>query len=166
MNAFEPTNNIGFLLAKAGQSWNDLLYTKFCEAGYADVRPAYGSILMPLFAEDGLQIGELGRRAQLSKQTMTTMIDVMERRKLITRKRDPLDARAFRIYLTTRSRRFKKVAERVLCEIDRATELHLTREQIKSLKASLRTLMNVNIAAQSAPQKEKRRTSLDVEDRD
>ena len=164
-NAFEPTNNLGFLLAKAGQSWNDLLYTKFCAAGYADVRPAYGSILMPLFAEDGLQIGELGRRAHLSKQTMTTMIDVMERRKLITRKRDPLDARAFRIYLSPRSRRFKKVAERVLREIDRAAELRLTKSQIKALKDGLRTLMNIDITAQSAFPGATRRTTPAMEDK-
>ena len=163
LDVFEPTNNIGFLLAKAGQSWNELLYTKFCAAGYADVRPAYGSILMPLFAEDGLQIGELGRRAQLSKQTMTTMIDVMERRKLITRKRDPLDARAFRIYLSRRSRRFKKVAERVLREIDRTTELHLTSGQIEDLKASLQTLMNINIATQPALRRERRRARPEIE---
>ena len=162
LDAFEPTSNIGFLLAKAGQSWNELLYTKFCAAGYADVRPAYGSILMPLFAEDGLQIGELGRRAQLSKQTMTTMIDVMERRKLITRKRDPLDARAFRIYLSRRSRRFKKVAERVLREIDRTTELHLTSGQIEGLKASLQTLMNINIVTQPALHREKRRAKPEI----
>lgn len=98
---------------------------------------------MPLFAEDGLQIGELGRRAQLSKQTMTTMIELMERRKLIRRKRDPRDARAFRIYLTKRSRRFKKVAERVLRELDFAAEVQLTKQQIRSLKANLRAVMDL-----------------------
>jgi DNA-binding MarR family transcriptional regulator len=142
-NVFRPVNNLGFLLAKAGQGWNELLYSKFCEAGYSDVRPAYGSILMPLFEEDGLQIGELGRRAQLSKQTMTTMIDVMERRKLISRKRDPRDARAFRIYLTKRSRRFKIVAAKVLREMDRATESNLNRRQISALKTSLSVLINL-----------------------
>lgn len=138
-------------MAKAGQAWNDLLYSKFCEAGYSDVRPAYGSILMPLFEEDGLQIGELGRRAQLSKQTMTTMIDVMERRKVISRKRDPLDARAFRIYLTKRSRRFKMVAAKVLREMDCATESHLNRRQIRALKTNLRVLMNLGTVNQPVP---------------
>lgn len=115
------------------------------------MRPAYGSILMPLFEEDGLQIGELGRRAQLSKQTMTTMIDVMERRKVISRKRDPLDARAFRIYLTKRSRRFKMVAAKVLREMDCTTESHLNRRQIRALKTNLRVLMNLGTVNQPVP---------------
>jgi DNA-binding MarR family transcriptional regulator len=152
-NAFEPIDNVGFLLAKAGQRWNELLYEKFCAAGFSDVRPAYGSILMPLFAEDGLQMGELGRRAQLSKQTMTTLIEMMENRGLIVRKRDPQDARAFRIYLTRRSRRFKDVAKKVLHEMDRMTKLHLRREHIVQLKASLRALMMLGFVTRAPKQR-------------
>ena len=63
--------SLGFLLAKASQRWNELLYERFVEGGYAEVRPAYSSILLPLLEEDGLRIGELGRRARLAKQTMT-----------------------------------------------------------------------------------------------
>jgi DNA-binding MarR family transcriptional regulator len=149
-NGFEPTDNIGFLLAKAGQCWNELLYAKFCAAGFPDVRPAYGSILMPLFAEDGLQIGELGRRARLSKQTMTTLIDIMERRGLIGRRRDQIDARAFRIHLTKRSRRFMKTAGRVLQEMDRTVELLLRKQRISRLKADLRLLMELNAESAGA----------------
>ena len=36
----------------------------FAAAGYADVRPSYGSVLLPLFEQDGLRMGELARRAQ------------------------------------------------------------------------------------------------------
>src|SRR5712672_2349099 len=63
-------SNIGFLLAKASQHWNELLYAGFCEEGYPQVRPSFGAILVPLFEEDGLRLGELARRARLSKQTM------------------------------------------------------------------------------------------------
>ena len=61
--------NLGFLLAKASQRWNDLLGQRFAAAGYPEVRPAYGSLLIPLFEEDGLRQGELARRARLSKHT-------------------------------------------------------------------------------------------------
>jgi hypothetical protein len=45
--------NLGFLLAKARQHWNALLHDRFAAAGYRDVRPAYGSLLIPLYEEDG-----------------------------------------------------------------------------------------------------------------
>src|SRR5437773_1331910 len=47
--------NLGFLLAKASQRWNELLHERFAAAGYPDVRPAYGSLLIPLYEEDGLR---------------------------------------------------------------------------------------------------------------
>ena len=46
-------DNLGFLLAKASQRWNDLLYERFVAEGFPEVRPSYGSVLIPLFEEDG-----------------------------------------------------------------------------------------------------------------
>src|SRR2546422_9846206 len=103
--------NLGFLLAKATQRWNELLYERFVAAGYPDVRPSYGSILLPLFEEDGLRMGALSARARLSKQTMTTMVRLLERDGLVRRERDPADLRAFRIWLTPPARPFRPSAE-------------------------------------------------------
>lgn len=115
-------DNLGFLLAKAAQRWNELLHLRFAAAGFAHVRPAYGSILIPLFEEDGLQIGELARRAGSSKQTMTTMLRQMAAAGLVERRADPGDGRAARIYLTAEARRFRPVAERALAELDRMAD--------------------------------------------
>src|SRR5918997_3297212 len=96
--------NLGFLLAKASQRWNELLYAHFSEHGYGEVRPAYGSLLLPLFEEDGLRMGELGHRARLAKQTMTTMVRLLERDGLVKREPDPSDGRASLVSLTRRAR--------------------------------------------------------------
>jgi DNA-binding MarR family transcriptional regulator len=135
--------NIGFLLAKASQRWNSLLYEKFREAKYHEVRPAYGSILIPLFEEDGLQIGELAKRAKLSKQTMTTLLKLMEARGLVARQPDQRDARASRIYLTEYGRRFKSVAVRVLGEMDELLGKRLSKRDISILRRCLRELMEL-----------------------
>ena len=82
-------DDLGFLLAKATQRWNELLAARFAAAGFADVRPSYGSVLLPLYEQDGLRMGELARRARLSKQTMTTMIPRLERDGLVERRPDP-----------------------------------------------------------------------------
>ena len=37
-------DNLGFLLAKASQRWNELLHQRFVAAGFPEVRPAYGSV--------------------------------------------------------------------------------------------------------------------------
>src|SRR5215211_876943 len=111
-------DDVGFLLAKAMQRWNELLAARFAAAGFTEVRPSYGSVLLPLYEEDGLRMGELARRARLSKQTMTQMMRRLERDGLVERRPDPSDARATQIFLTRRSRRFAPVAADVLRELD------------------------------------------------
>jgi len=131
--------NLGFLLAKASQRWNDLLGHRFAAAGYPEVRPAYGSLLIPLFEEDGLRQGELARRARLSKQTMTTMARALERAGLVERRGDPEDGRATRLYLTARARAFRPVAAEILADLDEraAARLRIGRSTLESALRSL-----------------------------
>jgi DNA-binding MarR family transcriptional regulator len=136
-------DNLGFLLAKASQRWNELLYKRFSQAGFADVRPAYGSLLVPLFEHDSLHMGQLARQAYLSKQTVTTLVRAMEASGLVRREQDPFDRRAYRIYLTERSHSFRPVAEQVLNELDAIVAASLKPEQIAILTNALKTLMNL-----------------------
>jgi MarR family transcriptional regulator, organic hydroperoxide resistance regulator len=135
--------NLGFLLAKASQRWNELLYERFVELGYPEVRPSYGSILVPLFEEDGLRIGDLGRRARLAKQTMTTMVRLLERNGLVERRHDPEDGRAFRIHLTEKARAFQEAAEQILGELEAVVESRTTRNQRLALQRALKEVIEL-----------------------
>lgn len=137
------TANLGFLLAKASQRWNEQLHRRFSESGYPEVRPAYGSILLPLFEEDGLRMGELARRARLSKQTVTTLVRLMVREGLVTRQPDPDDGRAFVVHLTDRARDFQAVAARVLDELEARVAEQLTEAEMRRLAGALRKVMDM-----------------------
>jgi DNA-binding MarR family transcriptional regulator len=143
------SESLGFLLAKASQRWNELLAERFRRAGYGEVRPAYGSILLPLFDEDGLRIGELARRARLSKQTLTTMVRLMERDGLVRREADPADGRATLVRLTPRARRFAPVAADVLAELDGLVDERLSPRRRREVQSALRALMDLDQAASS-----------------
>lgn len=136
-------DDLGFLLAKATQRWNELLAERFAAAGYADVRPSYGSVLLPLYEQDGLRMGELARRARLSKQTMTTMIRRLEGDGLVERCPDPEDARASLIFLTPRSRRFEPVAAATLRGLDTLARRRLSAQGVAALKEALRELVEL-----------------------
>lgn len=136
-------DNLGYLLAKASQRWNELLYDRFVREGYADVRPSYGSVLVPLFEEDGLRMGELARRSRVAKQTMTTLVRLTERDGLVRRERDPLDGRASRVYLTQRSRAFRPVAEAVVGELDSLAGAQLSGAERAALKRMLKGVMEL-----------------------
>ncbi len=131
-------DNLGFLLAKATQRWNELLHAGFEREGYGHVRPSYGAILVPLFEEDGLRLGELAKRARLSKQTMTTMVRLLEREKLVRSRPDIEDGRATRVFLTEPARRFRPAAERVLAELETHIRQTSPAAEIKTLRAWLK----------------------------
>jgi len=129
---------VGFLLAKAAQHWNELLGERFSAAGYGEVRPSYGSLLIPLWEEDGLRMGELARRARLSKQTITTMVRLLERDGLVTREQDAADARATVVRLTPCAREFKRVAEEALADLYGQLVGRLSERGVGRLEAALK----------------------------
>jgi DNA-binding MarR family transcriptional regulator len=135
--------NVGFLLAKASQRLNELLAERFAAQGYGDVRPSYGSVLVPLFDEDGLRLGELAARARLSKQSITSLVRLCEEAGLVMRERDPGDGRAFRVRLTDRGDQFRSVADAVLGEIDEDLRRSLGTRNHEALTAALRGVMDL-----------------------
>ena len=137
-------DDLGFLLAKATQRWNELLTERFAEAGFPEVRPSYGSILVPLFEEDGLRLGEIARRARLSKQTMTTMVRLLERDGLVERRADPLDGRATLVFLTPRARAFRPVAEATLTDLARRSRRLLGATNAETVRDALRQLADLD----------------------
>jgi DNA-binding MarR family transcriptional regulator len=86
---------------------------------------------------------DLAERARLSKQTMTTLVRLLEREGLVRRDRHPEDGRAFRISLTDRARRFQPVADKVLADLDRLVRTHVSERQLQTLESALRKVMQL-----------------------
>jgi DNA-binding MarR family transcriptional regulator len=135
--------NLGFLLARAGQRWNALLRTRFRAAGYPDVRASFGAVLVPLFEEDGLRLGALARRSGLAKQTLTTLARRVERGGLVRMGPDPADARAVQVTLTPRGRAFRRVARRVMRELETLVAERLGRAATSTLRAALQAMLRL-----------------------
>jgi DNA-binding MarR family transcriptional regulator len=133
-------DNLGYLLAKASQRWNEQLQEGFAEAGFPEVRASYGSVLIPLLEEDGLRMGEIARRARLTKQTMTTMVRLCERDGLVERRPDPDDGRATLVHLTAKARHFQPAAERVLARLEREATGAIGERRLAGLRRSLKDL--------------------------
>ena len=137
------TANLGFLLAKASQRWNERLARAFAERGHGEVRPSYGSVLLPLWESDGLRIGQLAERARLSKQTLTTLVRLCERDGLVTTSRDPADGRATLVTLTESARGFGAVAAEVVAELETEVERRLGPAGRRALEAALQEVMEI-----------------------
>jgi len=141
-STFTP-DDIGFLLAKASQRVNELLMERFAARGYGDVRPSFGSILVPLFDRDGLRLGELAARARLSKQAVTGLVKLCEDADLVVRERDPDDGRAFRIQLSARGRQLRALAERELLSLDAELVASLGKTNHAALRRALKGVIEL-----------------------
>jgi DNA-binding MarR family transcriptional regulator len=137
------TTNVGFLLAKASQHFNELLVERFADRGFADVRASYGSVLVPLFERDQVRIGELAAMSRLSKQAMTGLVKLCEEDGLVVRERDMHDGRAFRVSLSARGRRFRTVANGVLRELDDELVRSLGNRRRDALVEALKGVINL-----------------------
>jgi len=68
-----------------------------------DITPPQFEVLLMLWAEDGLVLSELGRRLSRDGPTITGIIDRMEQKKLVRRKRSVRDRRVIQVYLAPKA---------------------------------------------------------------
>jgi DNA-binding MarR family transcriptional regulator len=139
----KAADNVGFLLAKASQRFNERLAQAFAERGFGEVRAGHGSVLVPLFDRDGLRMLDLAATSRLSKQSMTALVRQCEEAGLVERRRDVWDRRSFRIHLTDRGRAFQRVAEEVLAELDAELVRSLGTRNRDALTRALKGVMDL-----------------------
>ena len=66
--------------------------------------PFHFFVLRCLWEQDGLSVSSIGEKLMELGGTMTGVIDRMEERELLVRKRDRADRRVWRVYLTDKGR--------------------------------------------------------------
>ena len=141
--AAPPLTNVGFLLAKASQRFNEKLLERLADEGFGRVRAAYGSVLTPLFEEDGLRPSQLGERSRLSRQSMTRLVAQCEADGLVRRRRDDGDGRAFRIELTEQGRQLRSIAHSVQADLDAEIDAAVGPDDHDALLRALKGVMEL-----------------------
>jgi DNA-binding MarR family transcriptional regulator len=111
----------GYLLNKAARRWNAAFVALLRDTGIADIKPSFGAVMVPLYEEDGLRLGEVAARAGLSKQTVTSLVRRIEDIGYVERRADARDGRATRLHLTAKARAVEPAVESVLGHLDRLT---------------------------------------------
>ncbi len=93
-------DNIVFLLAKAHQRAQGVLKGQLQPMGLTSMQCLF---LEALWEEDGLSVGEIGRRIVLDTATLAGILDRMVTAGWVRRETDSLDGRVARVYLTEKA---------------------------------------------------------------
>ena len=74
-------------------------------------------VMMALWEEDGVSVGQLGSRLRLDSGTLTPLLKRLEKAELLKRERNPSDERRLQVSLTTKGRRLGPRAGRAQQEL-------------------------------------------------
>jgi DNA-binding MarR family transcriptional regulator len=100
---YDIDSAVGYAVGHAAARIKIALRRAFAAAGH-DVTPDQWVVLYRLLENEGLTQVALGERTVKDKTTITRILDRLEARELLTRRRDPDDRRSQRLYLTDAGR--------------------------------------------------------------
>lgn len=99
--ADRPHLNLAVLLELAYKQLDATLIDRLHAAGYDDIRPAHSQVFGAIAAE-GSRVGEMAAQAGITQQSMSELVDSLERLGYVERRPDPRDRRARIVAFTER----------------------------------------------------------------
>ena len=132
----------GFLITKIHQITNRIFNQMLKDYGIEELNSGQGRILFALWQEDNIPIRALSIKTQLTKSSLTTMLDRLESAGYLKRERDENDRRQFIVKLSEKS---KNLQIKYVDVSKKMTELFygtLTEEEIDQFEAYLRRILN------------------------
>ncbi|MEO0969118.1 MAG: MarR family transcriptional regulator [Cyanobacteria bacterium J06639_18] len=91
--------------------------------------PFHWIVLCCLWEEDGLSTSSIGEKLKQVGATLTGVLDRMEERDLIFRKRDSRDRRVWRIFLTDGGKELQSILPQLAIELREETMYGISHEQ-------------------------------------
>lgn len=112
------------------------IYAGLAEAGHADVSPAH-LVIWAYMRPEGSRITELARQAQITKQSISYLIDHLETHGYVERVPDPNDGRAKIVRLTERGWAVDRAAREIGGQVESEWARSLGEERVHQLRQTL-----------------------------
>lgn len=136
----------GFLIAKIHQITNRIFNKMLKDYGLDELNSGRGRILYTLWQRDNIPIRELSIKTQLTKSTLTTMLDRLEKKDFLSRESGK-DRREFIVKLSDKSKKFKKDYEKISEEMTEVFYGNLTEGERDNFEDYLRRILDNLIIA-------------------
>ncbi len=140
---------IGAMLRMVGHAMQLRLATWIEASGYKGIQPAHSAAIQPLWLRpEGLRLTELARVSRLTKQSMSTLVSELESAGYVTRAPDADDARAMRIRLTARGRRYGGEVREFARQTEVEWAAHVGAQRVEQVREALHVLLTQVLAEQ------------------
>jgi DNA-binding MarR family transcriptional regulator len=126
----------------ASRSAADRIFRAVHDAGFDDVTIAQSRLVMGL-DPGGTRLTVLAERAQIAKQTATSLVDKLERAGYVERVPDPSDGRARLVRMTPRAEAALPIARAEEDRIESEWRAHLGPELMDQLRLALTKLREI-----------------------
>lgn len=154
MKYLSPENDVFFLITRAALSLTSTLKKILAKNELPEVKPSYLGALMCLWAhasmdemlsklgmEDGMRLTDLAQCAGVEPSTITSLIDRMEKDKLVYRSHVPEDRRALKANLTEKGHAIHNSVQSALEEMAQEAFAGITPEEMESAKHFFRKVL-------------------------
>jgi len=103
--------------------------------------PCQFEVLLTLWSEDGIVLGELRRRVSRDGPTITGVVDRMEKKMLVKRTRDPHDRRVVKVHLTAKGENMREDLSRTKKLVIEKITRSLSLKEMNSLVVLMEKMM-------------------------
>lgn len=131
--------HLGLLLREPYRIGSEELHRRIAERGHPEVRAPHGNVF-GFLDDEGTQVSELARRAQITKQSMADLVAHLERHGYVERVSDPNDRRAKLVRATVRGREVYAIARDVVAELERDWGARIGAKKMRRLRELLQEL--------------------------
>ena len=131
---------LGLLLRLLNQHWGNHVHEALQKAGFDGLGAANANVI-PFVPEEGIQVSELAKLANVRKQSMAQSVEQLEKLGYLERRPDPNDRRARLVFLTERGKQVRPVALKAGREVERQWAKATSPKEIEELRESLQTLL-------------------------
>ena len=132
---------IGLLLRLLNQHWGQHVDGALRERGFGDIRATHANVFA-FVPEEGIQVGELARRAHVRKQTMAQAVEQLEAAGYVERRPDPGDKRAKLVFLTPRGASVRPVGVAAGLRVEEEWARLTSEADLEQLRTSLQRLLD------------------------
>ncbi len=134
-----PHYNLALLLELAYKKIDAALIEQLRANGYADLRPAHSQVFGAI-APEGSRVGDMAAHAGITQQSMSELVDNLERLGYVERRPDPSDRRARIIVFTEHGWDAVRAGIATVNGIEREWAERMGERRARALRAALEVI--------------------------